>query len=101
MLQNVYQLPVMGIFRDTRGAEGTAWCGMGMFFPPQADFFGGLPEGRYGKMLPFVYRGMGMGWERRKPLGQWDGTRLHDFLAGRDRGKDREYSREIGREHSN
>ena len=31
--------------------------------------FLGVPEGRYGKMFPFVYHGMGMGRERGKPLG--------------------------------
>ena len=28
-----------------------------------------LPEGRYGKMFPFVCRGMGMGQEGGKPFG--------------------------------
>ena len=37
--------------------------------PAAAIFFGGLPEGRYGKRVPFVYRGMGMGREGGKTFG--------------------------------
>ena len=47
----------------------TARSGAGTFSPPQADFFGGLPEQRYGKTFPFVYRGMGTGREGEKAEG--------------------------------
>ena len=42
---------------------------MGTSRPPQADFFGDLPEQRYGKTFPFVYRGMGTGREDGKAEG--------------------------------
>ena len=37
--------------------------------PAAADFFLGLPEQRYGKMFPFVYRGVGTGREGGKAEG--------------------------------
>ena len=65
---------------------------------------GGLPEGRYGKMFPFVYRGMGMEREGEKVIWfmGWDGSTR--FLDGTASGKGsrtcREHGREIGRECS-
>ena len=58
---------VWGLFSGR--TEGTARYGMGTFCPPQGEKNVGLPEGWYGKRFPFVYRGMGMGRERGKPLG--------------------------------
>ena len=56
-------------FRTSRGTKGTARSGTGTFRPPQADFFLGLLEQRYGKTFPFVYRGMGTGRKGGKAEG--------------------------------
>ena len=48
----------------------TARDAMGPSRPPQAEKKkAGLPERRYGKIFPFVYRGMGMGRKGGKPFG--------------------------------
>ena len=75
---------IMDISLHTRGRShrfsppflGGAWLnffrasrGTGTFSPPQADFFWGLPEQRYGKTFPFVYRGVGTGREGGKAEG--------------------------------
>lgn len=68
----------------TRGHEGTARDGTGVFFPLQVECVSVCLEGQYGERFPFVCRGMGIRREGVKPFGRRETTGRLGFLVVRE-----------------